>query len=99
MEAKRERYRRIRGLILKVLVKEHPGAIDLKVLHRLLDDLSYTITGEEFMSHLAYLEEKDFVSKSLRKSSGVEIAFCTITPHGIDIVDGFKDDVGVDVRF
>jgi hypothetical protein len=57
-EAKKERYRRIRGAILKLLAHEHPGAIDVKVLHFLLDDLRYTITEEELESHLVCLEEK-----------------------------------------
>jgi len=99
MDANKERFRRIRGLILKLLVKEHPKPTDLKVLYCLLDDLRYAITDEEFASHLAYLEGKGYVSQSSRKTSGVEIVFCSITPHGIDIVDGFKDDVGVDVSF
>ncbi len=99
MDARKEQYKRIRGLILKLLVKEHPGAIDLKVVYCLLDDLRYTITEEEFLSHLRYLEDKGFVRREKRKGTGVEVEFCLITPEGMDLVDGFIRDVGVDVRF
>ncbi len=99
MEAKKERYRRIRGALLKLLVHEHPGPVDFKVLHHLLDDLRYTITEEELESHIVYLAGKDFVSIQTRETTGVRIEMVTITPKGIDILDGFTKDVGVDTRF
>lgn len=99
MEAKRERFKRIRGAVLKLLAHEHPGAVDAKVLHCLLDDLRYTITEEEFSSHLKYLGDKGFVVRETRKNAAVEIEFYLITPEGLDVLDGFKADIGVDVRF
>lgn len=99
MEAKKERYRRIRGAILKLLAHEHPGAIDMKVLHFLLDDLRYTITEEELESHVTYLSGKGYVVRESRESTGVRLEMATITPSGLDVLDGFEADVGVDVRF
>lgn len=99
MEAKKERYRRVRGSILKLLAHEHPGPIDFVVLHRLLDDLRYSMTEEELMSHLAYLDEKGCVKIVRRKTTGLEIIMATITAQGLDILDGFQDTCGVDVRF
>lgn len=101
MEAKKERYRRIRGAILKLLAQEHPGPIDFMVLHRLLDDLRYAVTEEELHSHLSYLEEKGCVRVEKRKSSGVELVMVTITASGLDVLDGFPghECAGVDVRF
>ncbi len=100
-DAKKERYRRIRGAILKLLAHEHPGAIDIKVLHFLLDDLGYTMTEEEMESHLAYLADADkkCVRVEKRKSTGVEIKMVVITPKGLDVLDGFSEDCGVDVRY
>ncbi|MFB3926898.1 MAG: hypothetical protein ACE14T_12680 [Syntrophales bacterium] len=98
-EAKKERYRRIRGAILKLLAHEHPGTIDVKVLHFLLDDLRFTMTEEEMKSHLVYLEEKGCVRLEKRKSTGVTIEMAVITSAGLDVLDGFKADCGVDVRF
>lgn len=98
-EAKKERYRRIRGAILKLLAHEHPNPIDVKVLHFLLDDLGYTITEEELDSHLVYLAEKDCVRMEKRKSTGVEIRMVVVAPKGLDVLDGFMDDCGVDTRF
>jgi hypothetical protein len=98
MDAKKERYRRIRGLILKLLAQEHPGPIDLLVLHRLLDDLRYAMTEEELSSHLIYLEEKGCVRIERRKTSGIELVMAAVTAAGLDVLDGFKDTCGVDVR-
>jgi len=99
MEIQKERYKRIRGTILKLLVHQHPHPLDAKVLYVLLDDLQYSVSDEEFGSHVMYLEEKGFLRRDVRKTSGVTIEMITITPGGIDLIDGFRDDCGVDVRF
>jgi hypothetical protein len=101
-DAIKERYRRIRGAILKLLAHEHPGTIDVKVLHILLDDLGYTIAEEELYSHLVYLAEKDCVKVEKRESSGVKIQMAVITAEGLDVLDGFDPDKptgGIDTRF
>lgn len=98
-EAKKERYRRIRGAILKLLAQEHPGPIDSKVLHKLLDDLRYTISEEELESHLVYLSELGCIKLEIRRMPGVEIKMAMITPKGLNVLDGFTDECGVDVRF
>jgi repressor of nif and glnA expression len=99
MDPKKERYRRIRGAILKLLACEHPGPIDFMVMHRLLDDLRYTITEEEMRSHLTYLEEKGCVKFERRKTGSVEIEMLTVTAEGLDVLDGFEPASGIDVRF
>jgi hypothetical protein len=99
MDAKKEKYKRIRGAILKLLAHQHPWPIDSKVLYFLLDDLRLTITNEEFKSHCAYLEQKEYVKQDARKTSGVEIEMLVITPKGLDVLDGYTSDVGVDARF
>jgi hypothetical protein len=99
VEVKKERYRRIRGAVLKLLAHEHPGPVDFMVLHRLLDDLRYPMTEEELLSHLVYLQEKGCVKVERRKTTGVEIVMATITAGGLDVLDGFTDNCGVDVCF
>jgi len=99
MEAKKERFRRIRGAILKFLAHQHPGTLDSKVILVLLDDLRLSITEEECQSHIVYLAEKGYVNMTVRKSTGVELSMITISPVGLDVLDGFVADVGVDVRF
>ena len=108
LEPKKERYRRIRGAILKLLAYEHgesldenPGTLDIKVLHFSLDNLGYTITEEELRSHLYYLENKKppLVKLEKRKTGKVEIVMISITPDGLDVLDGFKPDAGIDTRF
>lgn len=100
-EAKKERYRRIRGAILKFLAHEHPAPLDFKVLQFLLDDIGYTITEEELDSHLVYLADpqKECVRMERRTTTGVEIKLIFITKIGLDVLDGFEPDCGVDVRF
>lgn len=99
-EVKKERYRRIRGAILKLLAQEHPGPIDIVVLHALLDDLGYTISGEELESHLAYLADpqNECVRIEIRRATGVKIKMVLITRTGLDVLD-FKGDIGIDTRF
>jgi repressor of nif and glnA expression len=99
MDTGKERYKRIRGAILKLLAYQHPGAVDFKVLHYLLDDLGYTISEQECESHVCYLAEKSLVNKNKRKSGGITIYMVTVTPRGLDVLDGFVAEAGVDTNF
>lgn len=87
-------------MILKLLACEHPGSLDLKVLHFSLDNLGYTITEEEMRSHLDYLEKKKtgLVKTEKRKAGLVEIEIATITPDGLDVLDEFRSDPGIDTN-
>lgn len=98
-ETRKERYRRIRGAVLKLLAHQHPGPLDFKEIHFLLDDLDLTIREEELRSHLSYLKEKGFVKIEERKSGGILIEMVRITADGLNILDGFQKDIGIDVRF
>ena len=102
MNPKKARYRRIRGLILKLLAHSHPGSLDVVNLRFLLDDLDHPITEEEFDSHLVYLADptKGYVTPETKRAGGVELRIVTITPAGLDLLDGFKpeSDPGVDVE-
>jgi hypothetical protein len=86
-------------MLLKLLVHQHPHPLDVKVLYVLLDDLKYSISEEEFGSHIAYLVDKGYAKKDIRKTASIKIEMITITPDGIDLIDGFREDCGVDVRF
>jgi repressor of nif and glnA expression len=98
-EAKKERYRRIRGALLKLLAKQHPGPLDIKEVHFLLDDMGYPITEEELRSHLSYLAEGKLIIHNKRKSGGVEIEMIVISRDGLNVLDEFVKDVGIDTRF
>ena len=98
-EIQKERYRKIRGNILRVLVKWHPAPLNSKEIHIFLDDLGYPITKEELESHLAYLEEAGYIRMEKRKTEGFEVWKVGITKKGIDIIDKFASDIGIDVRF
>jgi DNA-binding PadR family transcriptional regulator len=99
IEENKERYRRIRGAILKLLAHQHPGPLHIREIHFLLDDLRFTISSHELDSHVSYLEEKGFVISEERKSGGLEARMIRITANGLNILDQFNDDVGIDTRF
>jgi repressor of nif and glnA expression len=98
-EIQKERYRKTRGNTLRILVKWHPAPLSCNEIHVFLDALGYSITREELESHLAYLEEAGYIRMEKRKAEGVEAQRVWITKKGIDIIDKFANDVGVDVRF
>ncbi len=98
-EIKKERYRRIRGLILKFLAHQHPGPLDIKEIHALLDDSGYSITEEELRSHLEYLSEGEMIQTEKRKTGGLTVEMIRIRRNGLNILDGFMKDVGIDTRF
>lgn len=98
-ETKKERYRRIRGAILKLLGHQHPGPLSLKEIHFLLDDLGYTIREEELRSHISYLEEKKYLKVDQRESGGIKLEMLLATGDGLNVLDRFTKDVGVNVEF
>ena len=98
-EIQKERYRKIRGNILRVLIKWHPAPLDANEIHIFLDALGYSITKEELQSHLAYLEEPGYIQIEKRKSEGIEVQKIRIMKKGIDIIDKFANDIGIDVKF
>lgn len=98
-EIQKERYRKIRGNILRILVKWHPAPLEISEIHIFLDALGYSITKEELGSHLSYLEEPGYILMEKRKAEGIEIKKVRILKKGIDVIDRFVNDIGVDVRF
>jgi hypothetical protein len=100
-DPKKEKYRQIRGYILKILAHEHPRPIDYKVLHFALDDLGFTITDEECQSHLSYLVEKKLIRLEMREFGDIQIKMAIIAVEGLDLLNGFtkEKDLGIDVRF
>ncbi len=82
---------------MKFLAEEHPDSIEISTIHHLLDDLKYSISREECESHIVYLSEKSLVRKDVRKLNDHQIAMVKITPGGLDLLDGFTEDVGIEV--
>lgn len=98
-EPKKEKYRQIRGSILQLLAHQHPGPLTIKEILFLLDDLGLTITEEELRSHLAYLEEKGLIKTEERTAGGITREMVRITADGLNVLDKFTKDVGVNVEF
>jgi hypothetical protein len=95
---KKERYRKVRGLILYELVKAYPGPLDHYEIRCFLDDLRYTITEEELIFHLAYLEEMGFIRAEKRGESALRRELVFATAKGINARDGRLTDIGIEVE-
>lgn len=98
-EPKKEKFRQIRGAILQLLAQQHPGPLEIREVFYLLDDLALTIRKEELRSHLDYLKEKGFIQIEDRTAGGITREMVRITAKGLDILDKFTNDVGVNVEF
>lgn len=96
MDARVERYRRVRGAVLRVLAKEHPRPVDLKVLRVLMNELGYGLDDRECLGHIEYLAEKEFVRREEKKAGGLRIMLVSISANGLDLIDGLKEDIGID---
>lgn len=79
-----------------MLAGEHPGSVDAEVVRALLGELGYAADAGECRGHIAYLGEKGYVRRDLRRAGGIEIELVAITAQGLDLLDGLIEDVGVD---
>ena len=93
----KEHFRIVRGLILSALIQEHPKAVDVTIVLRILDDMEHTISADELSHHFAYLSEKGFIEVLNPKGKGYNIKMVKITAAGCNIHDGFTEDPGVSV--
>ena len=82
---------------MKFLAEEHPASVEISTIHYLLDDLKYTISREECESHVTYLCDKSLARKDTRKMGDKSIVMIIITPDGLDLLDGFRKDIGIEV--
>lgn len=98
-EPKKEKYRQIRGSILQLLAHQHPGPLEIREILFLLDDLALTIREEELRSHLAYLQERRLIQIDERIAGGITREMVRVTANGLDVLDKFTKDVGVNVEF
>jgi DNA-binding transcriptional ArsR family regulator len=98
-DPKKEKYRQIRGTILNLLAHQHPGPLEIREILFLLDDLDLGVTQEELRSHLSYLQEKGLVQIEERIAGGIKREMIRATADGLNVLDKFTKDVGVNVEF
>lgn len=91
-----EKNKRIRVALLELLKTEYPGSLDLRVLQFSLDNLGYPLPEDALSAQLKYLEEKGYVRLQMRKGYGFEISFAALTADGWDLLDGHKNEKGID---
>jgi len=90
--------RRIRIALLELLRTAYPGALDQRALMFAMDNLGYPMLEGELSAHLSYLKEKGYVSAHERRGEGYEVSFAFLTAGGWDLLDGIRQDGGVDTR-
>ncbi len=80
----------LRGKVLYYLALIYPQAATLPLLQGELDIFGYAVPQEELEFHLAYLQEKGFVSveRARGPKSPREVTLVKITAQGIDYYDG-----------
>ena len=84
---------------MKCLAHWHPAPLQIEEIHSLLDHLGLTITDEELRSHLYYLKEKNLLLIEYREAGGIRIEMVRISADGLDVLDKFSKDIGVNVEF
>lgn len=88
--------RRTRIALLRLLKTEYPGALDLRAMQFALDNLGYPMPEHQLAAHLKYMQEKGFVSLTVKKGFGVELSFAVLSASGWDLLDEIIADCGVD---
>ena len=95
MDMNAMRHNLIRRQILKILEPEYPKTIDAQVLRRVLDNFGHAMDLSKLRSYLAYLEERGCVKVIEKKDFGIVLV--SITSTGLDVIDGRKDECGIEV--
>ena len=90
-----EKHKRVREIILRLLQKEYPHAVDSVVLRYAIDSLGYPLLEKEFDGHIEYLKEKGYIKKEVKGHSNMKIVLLSISAKGIDLLDGIESERGV----
>jgi hypothetical protein len=61
-----------------------------------MDNLGYPMPADGLSAHLRYLEEKGYLVSREQKGEGYEVSFASLTAGGWDLLDGLREDGGVD---
>ena len=93
---KQPMHRREREVILEVLQAQDRGTADQRALWFALSNLGHPMTKGTFDEHLTYLEGKRYlIAQDRHLGDKVAVRILTITPAGVDLLDGSICDPGV----
>lgn len=88
--------REIRGWILRICHRAQPYGASFQVIEVTLMDSGFHVSLSEIKAHLKYLEEKGYITTEELKQKGVKRRINSITPKGVDLLEGNIDpDPGV----
>jgi hypothetical protein len=82
--------------LLALLRTQYPEGLDQKALQFSMDNLGYPMPDDRLLAHLAYLEEKGYVSVQKREGRGYSLMFAVLTARGWDLLDCGAGEAGVD---
>jgi DNA-binding PadR family transcriptional regulator len=89
----------LRWWILNIADKAYPREVSERTVSLTLAEVRYPVGPGELATHLAYLEEKGYVERSVVKSRelGEERALVRLTAKGKDLLEGnIPADPGID---
>lgn len=89
------RHNAVRRQILKILAPEYPKTVDMAILQRVLATFGHAMDTEKLRAYLAYLEERECIR--VVEKSGFDFVMVSITSTGLDVLDGRKDECGIEV--
>lgn len=80
----------IRFRILRTLHISHPYGVKESLILLTVNDAGHRVTEQEIASEVVYLREKGYIESDRKPSRTLrtEIWFHTITPKGIDLLEG-----------
>jgi hypothetical protein len=88
--------REIRGWILQICHRAQPYGASFAVIEATLLETGFHVGLSEIKSHLKYLEQKDYICSKLIQKESVKRWINSITPKGVDLLEGNIDpDPGV----
>lgn len=86
-----------RGIILRALRSQHPLALTQSMVEHVVGPF-YAGDRGTLISDLNYLEEKGLVERHGATVARTTIVSWSVTPRGIDVVEGAIEEPGVQVN-
>lgn len=77
-------------LLLGVLRREYPGAIDILVIHMTMQALGYQLDEHELSASLRRLQDNGLVRFEHRHTGAHSIQFAYLTAKGFDFLDSLS---------
>lgn len=93
--------KKIRGWIVRILIRAYPAGLDGKSIYKQLHDLGYSVSRRDLDANMAYVLEDGFVTERQFGEIGYEELLNNkiykLTTKGVDLAEGTTSDYGVEL--